>query len=449
MLLVQKDYENRGFAPFYMRPIPLFALGFFTVKSNDQILLNKRYGSVCKLIDPTENVCEVDLKKIWEKTYENQMSFPKFKFMLYTKHVELDFNQKYSLIPAMSVEIFFEEDGDAHFSRVIDTVKSLVHASQYQGSYIQFEEIVSQVAEKCRFSKYRAENIVNVLLAGMDTFQRDYSARMNARMYTSRATQNGKVSYLFSNATREFFSWLTKRYSFIKDNTASEKLYVVNDKNRNHSKEITTVLGILESVGALRFNALGGSNSQIYIYVNETKNMQMVRDRPQSYKNQLLELINSRHQDSVQMLTFLFQSQFSSDEVWNHLENYFLGILPDELEAKTITQTLISEDTPAILHIGEDLRSDYSTWAGVNALFDNEIIASFDSEHVPLADYYASSLSLEADEIEAQLVWTQPRVAITSGEESDVLREHMTLSGWLCFPIDSVNVSTLKEALTR
>ena len=29
MLLIQKDYENRGFAPFTVRPIPLFVFGFF------------------------------------------------------------------------------------------------------------------------------------------------------------------------------------------------------------------------------------------------------------------------------------------------------------------------------------------------------------------------------------------------------------------------------------
>ena len=36
-------------------------------------------------------------------------------------------------------------------------------------------------------------------------------------------------------------------------------------------KEKLHILGILESLNVLVFKALGGKNSQIYIYVNQTK----------------------------------------------------------------------------------------------------------------------------------------------------------------------------------
>ena len=103
---------------------------------------------------------------------------------------------------------------------------------------------------------------------------------------------------------------------------------------------MTTVLGVLEAFGSLRFKSLGGSNSQLYIYVYETKNMLMVREKPYKYQNRLLETVNTRHKISVQMLSFLYQSGFSSEEIWNHLENYFLGILPPQLSN---TQTALSD----------------------------------------------------------------------------------------------------------
>ncbi len=59
MLLIQKDYENRGFAPFNMRPIPLFAYGFFAVKPNDQWSINKKYRETIELVDPSQNVCSL------------------------------------------------------------------------------------------------------------------------------------------------------------------------------------------------------------------------------------------------------------------------------------------------------------------------------------------------------------------------------------------------------
>lgn len=35
---------------------------------------------------------------------------------------------------------------------------------------------------------------------------------------------------------------------------------------------------------------------------------------------------------SVEMLTFLFENNFSSQEIWEYLENYFLGIIPEEVK---------------------------------------------------------------------------------------------------------------------
>ena len=52
------------------------------------------------------------------------------------------------------------------------------------------------------------------------------------------------------------------------------------------------------------------------------------KNKSDRYKNHLLELINLRHEDSVEMLTFLFQNEFTSETIWEHIENYFLGIPP-------------------------------------------------------------------------------------------------------------------------
>ena len=333
MLLIQKDYENRGFAPFYMRPIPLFAYGYFSLSPQVQERLNRTYHGAAKLIFPARNVCEVNLKTIWDRSYSQTMSFPKFKFLLYSGSPELDFNREYAFTAAMSVEIFFENHAEQAFQSVFEAVKAAVNTSLLQGRYIPMEEIIDSVSASTKLSRYKSESIVSVLIAAMDVYRRDYSGRMTSYMYQTRASKNGAISYLFSSASREFFSWLQRGCQYVRDNTADNRMYVVNDASKNHCREFTTLLGLLESFGVLRFKSLGGSNSQIYIYVNETKNMQMVRDKPDAYRNRLLEMINERHQESVKMLTFLFQSGLSSDEVWEHLENYFLGILPPQLAA--------------------------------------------------------------------------------------------------------------------
>jgi ATP-dependent DNA helicase RecQ len=58
----------------------------------------------------------------------------------------------------------------------------------------------------------------------------------------------------------------------------------------------------------------------------------MVKSKPETYRNRLLDLVTDRHKESVKMLTYIFQNKFSSDEVWELLENYFLGVEPEELQ---------------------------------------------------------------------------------------------------------------------
>ena len=70
----------------------------------------------------------------------------------------------------------------------------------------------------------------------------------------------------------------------------------------------------------------------VYNYHIHIGKQVLLRDKPQFYQNKLLEAVKMRHEEAVKVLSFLFGNNFSSDKIWEHLENYFLGILPKELE---------------------------------------------------------------------------------------------------------------------
>lgn len=446
MLLIQKDYENRGYAPFYMRPVPIFAYGYFALSPQTQRIINAKYHKSVEVKYSPLNVCEVNLKKIWESSYEAKMSFPKFKFLLYSNSEELDFNRKYSFSTAMSVEVYFEDNHIQRFNQIFSAIKEATHLSMYRGKYYSVEELVDVIVSKTRMSKYKAESILNVILAAMDVYRREYVQKMYGKIYSSHASQNGRVSYLFEAPSREFFSWVEKGFKNVQENTVEDHMYVINDRTGKNTKEITTLLGIFEAFGVLRFKSLGGSNSQIYIYVNETKTMTMVRDKPYTYKNKLLELINYRHKESVRMLTFLFQNEFTSDQVWDHLENYFLGILPEELseDEKKVDPTEL-ETASVQLQTGDSLAKDYDDWESANVLFDNEVIEKLGTESVPLADYYNAKLIIGDNEIEVDLAWLDQKLLITSGDEEEILRETAKQSGWSCIPVEDISLELIKS----
>ena len=60
MLLIQKDYERKGFAPFYMRPIPIFAHGYFAIPTVQQEKLNRKYSNVAQLVLREKNIFKVN-----------------------------------------------------------------------------------------------------------------------------------------------------------------------------------------------------------------------------------------------------------------------------------------------------------------------------------------------------------------------------------------------------
>ena len=445
MLLIQKDYENRGFAPFYIRPIPLFAYGFFSMTDYTRRMINGRYRGAVELIDSKLHVCKVNLKKIWENGYAEKMSFPRFKFMLYSKNEDLDFNRKYQVSTAMSIETHFEEKAFDIFKTLYSSIKEMTKISITNNKFLSMEDMVDIIKEKAKLSKYKTECVLNVVLAAMEAYKKDFSKKTQVNMYNVRSDQSGKISYLFKTPSRTFFSWLEQGYNYIINNTHENFLYIVNDGNGKNSKEILTLLGVLEALDVLCFKSLGGSNSQIYIYVNETKTMTMVRERPYTYKNRLLELIEYRHRESVRMLSFLFQNNLSSEQVWDHLENYFLGILPKEVKYETVNTIESLDHLSAEFQIGDNLAEDYVDWKEANILFDNDVIGSLDMKEVPLADYYNARLSIGDFIIEIELAWVKEKILITSGEENDIVRKAASESGWMCIPMASITEELLKS----
>ena len=81
---------------------------------------------------------------------------------------------------------------------------------------------------------------------------------------------------------------------------------------------------MLEELDLLHFALLGGSNSRLYLYINQTQTLELA-DRG-FYRNHLLERIAQRHTDAVRLMSWLFTSGFSSEQLWNRIEEYFLGL---------------------------------------------------------------------------------------------------------------------------
>ena len=333
LLMIQKDFVSRfGYSPINVRPIPLFEVGYFQVEPRTQQRLNSEYPDCLKEIDSRTHVCRIMLGKIWKSDPVcSKHSFPQYKYLLYSKSDKLPFNQNYTLIPALCVNIEPKKDGSSSYETILASVKAFVNRKIIDGKTARIEEMAEALTNETNLTTYKARTICEVIIASMETYRRRYSKSATPAI-TVQHDNSGTPRYSFSVSVNSFFAWLDRQYETIREQTNRDnELYLINDGG-TLIQETATVLGVLEALDVLSFQMIGGANSQIYIYVNQIQTLRNILKNPARYRNRLLETVAERHTVSVKMLTYLYENDFTSKERWDLLEDYFLGRIPEEVK---------------------------------------------------------------------------------------------------------------------
>ncbi len=330
LLMIQKDFESRiTYSPINVRPIPLFSLGFFMIDADTRARIDKAYPNCLFVRDQRNDICQLNLEKIWNKSYQ-KYSFPEFKYLLYSKDEKLSFNVKYSIKAVLWVKLDFKDGHDSQFNKIMTALEAFVNQGIRTEQYYDVSELSSELSNRCGLAIYKARSVAEVVIAAMCQYAQKFYIG-DTRLYTAKATNSGVMKYQFLNPMNSFFKWIRKYYSKVLNENDNGTMYVVND-NSNDIKMISTTLGILESFDVLSFEMIGGENSQLYIYINQIHVLKGVINNPGNYKNKLLENVAIRHLISVKMLTYIYENDFNSSEIWDLLENYFLGIIPEKVK---------------------------------------------------------------------------------------------------------------------
>ena len=317
LLLIQKDFESKiGFSPINVRPIPMFLVGFFEIDPKIQKRLSESYPNTVEEIDVKKHICRVQLNTIWNKDYK-AVSFPKFKFMLYSKDHHLEFVTKYPMTSALCVNISFDNDYASIFKQTWDSIRKFVFRKVQLAEHTAVSEIAKMLENNCKINKYKARAICEVVIASMDSYRKNF-AKSSSPIVLEKTTTDGKTKYQFNVAVSSYFNWVENGLEKVEKETKDGKLYLINDSG-NRTKEYSVILGIFEVMGCLTFEMLGGANSQLYIYINQIQALKNILNAPYRYNNRLLDTVVERHLISVKMLTYFYEGKFINDEMWNLL----------------------------------------------------------------------------------------------------------------------------------
>lgn len=238
---------------------------------------------------------------------------------------------------------FFDDNYKSKFKNIWETFKKYILKKVQTSEHTAISDITDMLEKECIINKYKAQTICEVIIASMDYYRNNFTKTCSP-IVQEKTTTVGKTKYQFNVAVNSYFQWFERGVRKIESETMDGYLYLINDIE-NRTKEYSVILGILEALNCLSFEMLGGANSQLYIYINQIQALKNIINAPYRYNNRLLNTVSDRHLISVKMLTYIYEGGFKSNETWNIIEDYFLGVIPDKVkkECKKERKNIIFE----------------------------------------------------------------------------------------------------------
>ncbi|WP_379968034.1 helicase-related protein [Ectobacillus sp. sgz5001026] len=350
LLIIEKGFINSPlkYSPITARPRSMFAVEYFKILKEDENRLLKKYEDYVQknrdIEGNTYSIYKVFLDRLWRDKFSH-LSFPNFKRILHEKDSQLKDNLLGKLDPVFIINLSLQKPSQEFFMHILE--ENLNKLNQVFSPYImqrkvfKSEDIQERIKTHFSISNYKAEAFVGQLIESII----QYESIMN-RTSTQRTNIINKNEYRLSTTYRihPSFNAFTKfimqeatkllHYAHKLNEQGTSLEYLLRKKDTSGSAKIFLVLGIIEMFELLVYEVKGGDHPQIYIRVGSEYQIEKVLQNPKTYRNSILENVHNRHFTSVEMLKYLFEGNFKSEDFWNHIENYFLGDLPAEVEEK-------------------------------------------------------------------------------------------------------------------
>lgn len=362
LLMIEKDFSSPnklGYSPFVARPRSLFGNDMIMVtpdmestfiKSDLGKYFSKKYDIESPLYS---SIYQVNLSGIWEKYYK-KMSYPSFKYALFNdkerdklKHSKL-FEK---LIYTSGVEVSINsdisiEDIKSKYKIILDSFEKFVNQQKITDKHFTVVDLGNHFMKSLKISdKFEARAFAQTIINAAFEFGKI----KEIKFITERINNENNQKYFFNQDGDIFTSFimnsitsaLTPKYNFVKDKDTITSFHL-RSKTNNIDAQIAA-LGIGEARKLLNYQVVGGNTPQIYLRMNSVAPLEKAIKQGDFYQNTILQDVQSKHYTSVEMLKYLFtKKQIGATRkerilnytewFWDNIENYFMGILPNEVK---------------------------------------------------------------------------------------------------------------------
>ena len=331
LMMIEKDYLAKfRFNVLIARPKKLFVKVYSRVNSYGLSLLKQRYPQCFKnltKISGDYHVVELDLDKIWEKSFSD-ISFPMLKKQFYDGQLLQD--QGVECKPQVKLTFTFDIDIDAAYQRVafiLDKLQSCF--ARLAGHYFTKEDLDAAIAPFVDDKKQR-EKLIKFILSTYTNRPMGGGVENDAFLQRRRKVNQDVQYAIFGSRYNNNFENLKRRLLKLKDGLFNNTATKFASYGTEYLLNYIRIGSILEILGLGTYESRGGDNPMIFIRINDPR--RIAKDASDnSYRNSLLRTIENRHKISSEIFDHFFLKAFSNKDRWNFIEDFFLGEANDVL----------------------------------------------------------------------------------------------------------------------
>ena len=356
-IFLQSDLEQRyGMRVIHVMPHTLLTDQYIMVPADQDQEMQQKYGHYISIMDDvrtqfdkvenlktgkTGQVYHLNLEQLWKTCPEfSQMTYNAFKKSFFGRSLLQSGDDASRIVPQIRLEIKFEEAWplfQEKLSKVLATLDEIVKflRNEYGSRYF------SRVAFRKAFKQYDEENLseekINSLL---EIFTSQSNERKANYHHCFCKHMNGMETEYRLYGERQSLGDLLRRCYFDLIRPGQHGSFVIyipttaaSKRTRGLKDKWVFVASFLELFKLASYTMQGGVNPKIAVNVIRTDVIYaLTEDSKVKYENQVVKELRGRHDRELRIMDGFLKGDFSSEERWNIIEDYFLG-RDDEVEA--------------------------------------------------------------------------------------------------------------------
>lgn len=365
LLLIEKDFSSPrklGYSPFVARPRGVYGKDIILVdkdtlkKLNSSILKNYISEEIYFESNGFDRVYSVNLSKIWEDKF-SELSFPKFKWIIYTRDSEyLDKIKGGQIFKELVYATITQVDNFEKvklndklyiFNNCLDKFSVFLASKKRKEIYFTVDELSFFLKANLKsISDLEAKTIAQTLVNSCFDYQNATSYTFISERVSQKTSYKIRQSYdVFIDFCKEQFKNISySNKDIVRNDKGLKKIYTRKRNGLLEQQKDIIVLSIAENLNLLSYNVENGNSPQLYIRINSISPLEKSLVKGEKYQNYILNDIYEKHKLNIAMLTYLFKTEVDgstkkekvlnyTDFFWEQIENYFLGVIPDKVRA--------------------------------------------------------------------------------------------------------------------